>query len=242
MRVMEPEPTLPETGAVRPGSPWPLGATRSADGTNFALWSSAAAAVDLCLFGADGAETRVRLPERTGHVWHGHVPGAGPGQRYGYRVHGPYDPSRGLRCNPAKLLLDPYARAIEGEVQPHDAVLGYAGDPRGPAADQRDSAPYVPRSVVVDDSFAWGGDRPPGVPWADTVIYELHVRGFTRRHPDVPERLRGTYVGLGHPAAVEHLTGLGVTAVELMPVHQFATEPALARRGVTNYWGYNTLG
>ncbi len=232
----------PEPAGPWPGSPLPLGATPDDSGTNFALWSEAADAVDLCLFDVAGTETRIRLAESTDHVRHGYLPGVGPGQRYGYRVHGPYDPSRGLRCNPAKLLIDPYARAIDGSVQLHEAVLGFAGDPYGPAPDGRDSAPYVPRSVVVPDDFAWGEDRPPAVPWQDTVIYELHVRGFTRRHPDVPEHLRGTYAGLAHLAAVEHLTGLGVTAVELLPVHQFTSEPGLQRRGLTNYWGYNTLG
>ncbi|MDP9239962.1 MAG: glycogen debranching enzyme GlgX, partial [Actinomycetota bacterium] len=235
---MSPEPT----GTPWPGSPLPLGATCDGVGTNFALWTEAGEAVDLCLFDVAGTETRIRLTESTDHVRHGYLPVIGAGQRYGYRVHGPYDPSRGLRCNPAKLLLDPYADAITGEVTPDDAVLGNAADPYGSTPDERDSAPFVPRSVVVHDDFAWGDDRPPAVPWQDTVIYELHVRGFTRRHPDVPEPLRGTYAGLAHPAAIEHLTGLGVTAVELLPVHQFMSEPAAVRRGLSNYWGYNTLG
>ena len=225
-----------------PGRPVPLGATWDGEGTNFALWASGAEAVDLCLFDGTGAETRIPLTETTYHCWHGYLPRVGPGQRYGFRVHGPYRPRDGLRHNPHKLLLDPYARAVDGEFRPEPPVFGYAGDPRGDVADTRDSAPYVPRSVVVHDSFPWGGDTRPGTPWEDTVIYELHVRGFTRRHPGVPEQLRGTYAGLAHPAAVEHLTSLGVTAVELLPVQQFVSEPAVTGRGLTNYWGYNTIG
>ena len=179
------------------------------------------------------------LDERTGDVWHGYLPGIAPGQRYGYRVHGRYDPASGSRHEPAKLLTDPYARAIDGDLRLHDAVLG-----TGAAAlpDRRDSAPYVPRSVVVSSSFDWGDDRPPATPWSDTVVYELHVKGFTARHPEVPPALRGTYAGLAHPAAVEHLLRLGVTAVELLPVHHFVSEPHLLRRGMRNHWGYNTLG
>ncbi len=219
----------------------PLGATYDGRGAHFVLWSEAAEAVELCLFGADGAETRIGLTETTDCAWHCYAAGVRPGQRYGYRVHGPYDPSRGHRCNPAKLLQDPYARAIDGELDPNAAVFGAAGDPLATTADPRDSAAFVPRSVVAHDDFDWGDDRRPAVPWADTVIYELHVRGFTRRHPEVPAHLRGSYAGLGHPAAISHLTTLGVTAVELLPVHQFVSEPVVTRRGLTNYWGYNTL-
>jgi isoamylase len=225
-----------------PGRPEPLGATWDGEGTNFALWSAGAEAVELCLFDAAGVETRIPLGESTYHVWHGYLPRIGPGQRYGYRVHGPYRPRDGQRYNPAKLLLDPYARAVDGEFVPHPAVYGWAGDPRADTVDGRDSAPYVPRSVVVHEDFPWGNDTRPRTLWEDTVIYELHVKGFTRRHPGVPEPLRGTYAGLAHPAAIEHLTGLGVTAVELLPAQQFVTEPAVARRGLTNYWGYNTIG
>ena len=226
-----------------PGRPLPLGATWDGEGTNFALWSSGAEAVELCLFDGrgGGGETEARIPltETTYHVWHGYLPRIGPGQRYGYRVHGPYRPRDGLRYNPAKLLLDPYARAVDGGFTPHPAVYGY-GPSDGP--EPQDSAPYVPRSVVVHDAFPWGNDTRPQTPWDDTVIYELHVRGFTQRHPGVPEPLRGTYAGLAHPAAIEHLTGLGVTAVELLPTQQFVTEPAVTRRGLSNYWGYNTIG
>jgi glycogen operon protein len=206
------------------------------------MWSAGAAGVDLCLFGPGGEETRIELEESTYHVWHGYLPRIGPGQRYGYRVRGPYDPSRGLRYNPAKLLLDPYARAIDGGFVPDDAVRGYATDPRTGPADSRDSAPYVPRSVVVSRRDRRGSWNRPAVPWEDTVIYELHVRGFTMAHPEVPEEQRGTFSGLAHPAVVAHLKGLGVTAVELQPVQQFVTEPAVSARGLTNYWGYNTIG
>jgi glycogen operon protein len=236
-------PTGSPAGEVLPGSPAPLGAHWDGTGTNFALWSAAAQAVDLCLFDPDGVEHRHPLEETTHQVWHGRLPGIGPGQRYGYRVHGPYDPFAGLRHNPAKLLLDPYARALDGELRLHPALFGYVGDAvDGSARDDQDSAPYVPRGVVVHDNFPWDGDRPLRTSWSDTVIYELHVKGATMRHPEVPEQLRGTYAGLAHPAFVEHLTALGVTAVELLPVHHFVSEPHLMRRGLSNYWGYNTLG
>ncbi len=227
---------------VWPGRPRPLGATWDGEGTNFAVFAEQADAVELCLFGEDGTERRLELPEVTAHTWHGYVPEVGPEQRYGYRVHGPYEPRRGLRCNPAKLLLDPYARAIEGVVDWDDVVFGYrvGGDDLVP--DERDSAPHVPRSVVVHDGFPWGDDRQPGVPWSDTVIYEAHVRGFTMRHPDVPEHQRGSYAAMGSPAVVEHLVGLGVTTVELQPVHHFISEHAVVRRGLINYWGYNSIG
>jgi isoamylase len=232
---------------VWPGSPTPLGAHWDGTGTNFALWSAGANAVDLCLFDDDGTEHRHRLQETTHQVWHGRLPGIAPGQRYGYRVHGSYDPGSGSRYNPAKLLLDPYARAVDGDLTLDPALFGYVESaPEGGRAesvpDPRDSAPYVPRGVVVHDSFPWDGDRPPATPWSDTVIYEVHVKGATMRHPDVPPALRGTYAGLAHPAFIAHLQALGVTAVELLPVHHFVSEPHLLRRGLTNYWGYNTLG
>jgi glycogen operon protein len=225
-----------------PGSPSPLGAHWDGTGTNFALWSAGAQAVDLCLFDADGTEHRHRLRESTHQVWHARLPGVGPGQRYGYRVHGPYDPSQGLRYNPAKLLLDPYTRAVDGQLTLDPSLFGYRDTPDARTPDDRDSGPHVPRGVVIHDSFPWGGDLPPATSWSDTVIYELHVKGATMRHPEVPPALRGTYAGLGHPAFVEHLTSLGVTAVELLPVHHFVSEPHLLKRGLTNYWGYNTLG
>jgi len=227
---------------VWPGRPEPLGATWDGEGTNFALFSEAAEAVELCIFDDGGGETRVPLTEVTAHVWHGYVPGVVPGQHYGYRVHGPYEPGRGLRFNPAKLLVDPYARAIDRVPEWDDPIYGYTRGAPDDIADPRDSAAHVPWSVVVDTSFPWGDDRQPRTPWHETVIYETHVRGFTARHPDVPEALRGTYAGLAHPVAVEHLTALGVTAVELLPVHHFFSEPLLVERGLRNYWGYNSLG
>jgi isoamylase len=216
-----------------PGRPFPLGASWDGEGTNFALWSSTATGVTVCLFDQDGTETRIALDTATFKIWHGYIPGVGPGQRYGFRVDGPYAPSSGVFHNPAKLLIDPYAKALEGDFTDHPAAY---------ANEVSDSAPYVPRSVVVHDAFPWGDDHHPRVPWDDTVIYEMHVRGFTMRHPGIPKELRGTYAGLAHPAAVEYLSDLGVTAVELMPVHYFVSEPHLQRRGMTNYWGYNSLG
>ena len=228
-----------------PGRPAPLGATWDGEGTNVALYSPGAEAVDVCLFddlpGGGERETRIPLEESTFHVWHGYLPQVGPGQRYGFRVDGPFDPAHGHRYNPSKLLLDPYARAVEGGLHLDDAVFGSVPG-RDRSQQHQDSAPHVPRSVVVHDAFPWGEDVRPGTAWADTVVYELHVKGFTARHPGVPERLRGTYAGLAHPAAVEHLQGLGVTAVELMPVHHFVSEPHLLRRGLTNHWGYNSVG
>ncbi|WP_078911004.1 glycogen debranching protein GlgX [Streptomyces sp. NRRL WC-3742] len=230
-----------------PGSWQPLGARVHSDGTNFALWAPDAEAVDLCLFDDDGHETRHRLTEQTFQVWHGFLPGVTPGTRYGFRVHGRWDPWTGARWNPAKLLLDPYARAVDGDYASHDAACAAVRNwPEASVADtvrdNRDSAPHVPRSVVVHDDDDWFDDHRPKTPWAETVIYELHVRGFTMRHPDVPPPLRGTYAGLAHPAAIAHLTRLGVTAVELLPVHQFASEDHLQARGLVNYWGYNTIG
>ncbi|MDI9582264.1 MAG: glycogen debranching protein GlgX [Thermobispora sp.] len=224
---------------VWPGEPYPLGATWDGVGTNFSVFSEVAERVELCLFADDGTETRVDLPETDGFVWHGYLPGIMPGQRYGYRVHGPYRPEEGHRCNPAKLLLDPYAKAVEGSVRWHEAVFSYHfADGR---LNTEDSAPYMPKNVVINPFFDWGGDRRPRTPYHQTVIYEAHVRGLTMRHPHVPERLRGTYAGLAHPAVIEHLLSIGVTAVELMPVHQFVPEHALVSRGLTNYWGYNTI-
>ncbi|GHA74381.1 glycogen operon protein GlgX homolog [Streptomyces termitum] len=235
-----------------PGAPTPLGARcrtgpDGTRGTNFALWAGGAEAVELCLFDDDGAETRLPLTELTHEIWHGFVPGTGPGQRYGYRVHGRWDPWTGARWNPAKLLLDPYARAVDGDFALPPETYGHVRDwPQQHVADtvrdERDSAPHVPKGVVVRDDDDWSDDRRPKTPWQDSVLYELHVKGFTKLHPGVPEHLRGTYAGLAHPAAVDHLVRLGVTAVELLPVHQFAHEDHLLRRGLTNYWGYNSIG
>ncbi|WEP00439.1 glycogen debranching protein GlgX [Streptomyces sp. FXJ1.172] len=220
------------------GQPYPLGASFDGQGTNFALFSEVAERVDLILLDDAGTETPVRLHEVDGFVWHAYLPGIAPGRRYGYRVHGPWQPSVGHRCNPAKLLLDPYARAVDGQIDNHASL--YERAPEGPAP--ADSAGHSMLGVVTDPYFDWGDDRPPRTPYADSVIYEAHVRGLTRTHPDVPERLRGTYAGLAHPAVLEHLTSLGVTAVELMPVHQFVQDGVLQDRGLVNYWGYNTIG
>jgi glycogen operon protein len=226
---------------VWPGTAYPLGATWDGSGTNFALFSEVADQVELCLFDeGPGAEARVPVTEVDGFVWHCYLPNVGPGQRYGYRVHGPYRPDRGHRCNPAKLLLDPYGKATCGELRWHQAVFSYQhGDPGRMNTD--DSAPFMPRNVVINPYFDWGDDRAPRTPYHETLIYEAHVRGLTVRHPEVPAEQRGSYAGLGHPAVIEHLTRLGVTAVELMPVHQSVPEHALVRRGLTNYWGYNTI-
>jgi glycogen operon protein len=229
---------------TRPGNPYPLGATWDGSGVNFALFSENATGVELSLFDADGHERRVAITERTDQVWHVYLPQARPGLRYGVRVHGPWDPSAGHRFNPAKLLLDPYARAVTETIQWSDALFGYTiGHPDADLArDDRDSARGMPKGVVVDTAFTWGDDRPPRIPWNETVIYELHVKGFTARHPDVAKELRGTYSGLVAPAALDYLRGLGVTAVELMPIHHFVSDKHLVDRGLTNYWGYNSLG
>ncbi|GHF84899.1 glycogen debranching protein GlgX [Streptomyces thermodiastaticus] len=224
--------------AVWSGYPYPLGAHPDAGGTNFALFSEVAERVDLVLVDDDGSHRTVPLTEVDGFVWHGYLPGIGPGQRYGYRVHGPWDPAAGHRCNPNKLLLDPYARAVDGQCDNHRSL--YERTPGGP--DPADSAGHTMLGVVTDPSFDWGDDSPPHRAYSDTVIYEAHVRGLTRTHPDVPPELRGTYAGLAHPAVIEHLTSLGVTAVELMPVHQFVHDGVLQSRGLSNYWGYNTIG
>ncbi|HSO00728.1 MAG TPA: alpha-amylase family glycosyl hydrolase, partial [Candidatus Nanopelagicales bacterium] len=227
---------------IWPGEPYPLGATWDGAGTNFAVFSEVAERVELCLFDEKGSETRVNLPEMSGYVWHGYLPAVGPGQRYGFRVHGPWEPRRGLRCNPSKLLLDPYARAIAGGVTWNEALFSYHfGDPGG-AKNTLDSAPYAPRGVVINPFFDWRNDRPPRRPAHKTVIYEAHVKGLTALHPRIPSELRGTYAGLAHPEMIDYLLWLGVTAVELMPVHQFVHDHFLIDKGLRNYWGYNTLG
>jgi isoamylase len=226
---------------IWPGAAYPLGATWDGSGTNFALFSEVAERVQLCLFDAGGAETRLDLTEVDGFVWHCYLPAVGPGQRYAYRVAGPYEPGKGHRCNPAKLLLDPYAKAVDGSVRWDQALFDYKlGDPS--VRNDDDSAAYMPRNVVINPYFDWTGDRQPRTPYHETVIYEAHVRGLTMRHPQVPPELRGSYSGLASPAVIDHLTRLGVTAIELMPVHQSVSEEHLARRGLTNYWGYNTIG
>ena len=226
------------------GSPYPLGATWDGAGVNFALFSENGTAVDLCVFDANGAEHRVRMAERTDQVWHCYLPDLRPGQRYGYRVHGPYEPRHGHRFNPAKLLVDPYATRIDGGVEWDDRVFGYqiGTDPDDSRADERDSSGNVPRCVVLNPAFVWGKDEQLRIPWEETVIYEVHVKGFTMQHPEVPEELRGTYAGLASLPAIEHLQDLGVTAVELLPVHHHVNDRRLVEMGLTNYWGYNTLG
>ncbi|MBI4485973.1 MAG: hypothetical protein HY655_08190 [Acidobacteria bacterium] len=231
---------------ISPGRPYPLGATWDGHGVNFALFSEHATAVELCLFEsikAHSAAPRVTLVEQTDMVWHAHVPGVRPGQLYGYRVHGPYEPEAGHRFNPAKVVMDPYAKAVARPVRWNDAMFGYRLD--DPAADlsqdERDSAAFAPLAAVVDRAFPWGADRPLRTPWRNTVIYEAHVKGFTARHPEIPRQIRGTYAALATPPIIEHLQRLGVTALELMPVHHHSYDRHLVERGLTNYWGYNTL-
>ena len=229
---------------VWPGRAYPLGATFDGSGTNFALFSEVAERVELCLFDADGVETRIEVTEVDAYVWHCYLPWVQPGQRYGYRVHGPWDPEQGLRCNPHKLLLDPYAKATAGEIDWDQALFSYNfGDPEdSDARNDEDSAPHMTHGVVINPFFDWEGDRRLDYPYSDTVVYEAHVKGLTQLHPDVPEEQRGTYAGLAHPAVIEHLTKLGITAIELMPVHQFVQDSTLLDKGLRNYWGYNTLG
>ncbi|GID92733.1 glycogen debranching protein GlgX [Amorphoplanes digitatis] len=226
---------------VWPGHRYPLGATYDGTGTNFAIFSEVAEAVELCLFDPSGNERKVQLHEQDAFVWHAYLPGVEPGQRYGYRVYGPYDPSRGLRCNPHKLLLDPYARAVDDDVAWHPSLYAYDFDNPDEMSDL-DSAPHMAKGVVVNPYFDWGNDRRPDIPYHHSVIYETHVKGLTERHPDVPDDLRGTYAAIGHPAIIEHFKKLGVTAVELMPVHHFVHDNRLADLGLRNYWGYNTIG
>ncbi|HEY4730416.1 MAG TPA: alpha-amylase family glycosyl hydrolase, partial [Myxococcales bacterium] len=227
---------------IWPGNSYPLGATYDGAGTNFALFSEVATEVELCLVDSTGTEQRFPLPESTGYVWHGYLPAVEPGQRYGYRVHGPWEPEKGLRCNPHKLLIDPYARAIEGHPKWDEAVYPYRPGQDDLVLNGADSGPFMPRSVVTNPYFDWSDDRAPKHPWHETVVYEVHVKGFTQRHPDVPEEHRGKYLGLATPAAIQHLRGLGVTAVELLPIHQFVHSHHLQERGLRNYWGYDTIG
>jgi glycogen operon protein len=228
------------TTQVWPGNDYPLGATYDGTGTNFALFSEVAEKVELCLFDEQGNEERIRLPERDAFVWHAFLPGIQPGQRYGYRVHGPYDPANGQRCNPNKLLLDPYAKAIDGQIDWDESVFGYHFE-SGERNDD-DSAAHMPKCVVINPYFDWGTDRPPRTPYQKSVIYEAHVKGLTMTHPRIPEEIRGTYAAVAHPAIIEHLHSLGITAIELMPVHQFVQDDTLLQKGLRNYWGYNTIG
>lgn len=229
-------------GSIEAGEPDPLGATWDGGGVNFAVFSQNATRIELCLFDETGQEERIPLPERTGHVWHGYVPGLGPGTRYGYRAHGPYRPDEGHRFNPHKLLLDPYARQLAGQLEWDDALFGYDTRARHGdlTFDTRNSARFMPKGVVIDPAFDWEDDRPPRRPLTDTVIYEAHVRGLTMGRRDIP--LRGTFAGLASDPILEHLTRLGITAIELLPVHAFVDDRFLVERGLRNYWGYMTLG
>jgi isoamylase len=227
---------------IWPGRHAPLGATYDGAGTNFSLFSEVATRVDLCLFDASGNESRVELSERTALCWHGYLPDVRPGQRYGYRVHGAWAPEQGYWCNPNKLLLDPYAKAIDGAWNWNEAVFPYHFSEPESSRNDLDSAPFMPKSVVVNPFFDWSGDHRPNTPWHRTVVYETHVKGFTKMHPEIPEDLRGTYSGLAHPVSIRYLQRLGVTAVELLPVHQFVQDATLLERGLRNYWGYNSIG
>lgn len=232
--------------AVWPGEPYPLGATWDGEGVNFALFSEHAEKVELCLFDPKGRRTThtIDLRWQTDQVWHCYLPEARPGTLYGYRVHGPYDPANGHRFNPKKLLLDPYAKDVSGQLRWSDALFGYrVGHPdKDLSIDRRDSAAGMLKSRVVDTAFSWGDDKLLRTPWHDTVIYELHVKGFTAQHPDIPPQFRGTYAGLASAPAIEHLKRLGVTAVELMPTHTFIDDRHLLEKGLHNYWGYNSIG
>jgi isoamylase len=236
------------TITVMPGQPYPQGATFDGAGVNFSLFSENATRVELCLYGdlsdPNRESARIQFSEQTDRVWHAYLSGIKPGIRYGYRVSGPFEPDNGLRFNSAKLLLDPYAKAIDGQLRWDDALFGYdlSNPEDGSSRDDRDSAPFMPKSVVADPYFDWRNDSQLHIPWHDTIIYEVHVKGFTKRHPEIPPELRGTYAGLAHPAAIDYLRALGVTAVELMPIHHSVTERSLAEKGLTNYWGYNSIG
>ena len=233
---------MAKTTPMTLGDPYPLGATYDGSGTNFSLFSEAANRVELCLFDDDGNETRMDLPEVTGFCWHGYLAHAEPGQRYGFRVHGPNAPNEGQRCNPAKLLLDPYAKAVEGQVDWNESLFSYHFDnPEGPL-NEMDSAPHMPKSIIINPYFQWNEDRHPRIPWNRTIIYEMHVKGFTAKFPDLPEELRGTYAGLAAPQVVDYLKQLGITAVELLPVHQFLHSSTLLDKGLRNYWGYDSIG
>jgi isoamylase len=230
----------PSVQHLWPGSAYPLGATYDGSGTNFTLFSEVAESVELCLFDEAGTETKIPMRERDAFVWHGYLPGVQPGQRYGFRVHGPYDPEQGHRCNPAKLLLDPYAKQVEGEVDWDQACFSYNWSDG--SFNDADSAPHMPKSVVISPFFDWDHDRAPRTPYNETVIYEAHVKGLTQTHPGIPEEIRGTYAAVAHPVMLEHYRKIGVTAIELMPVHQFIHDSHLVEDGRRNYWGYNTIG
>jgi glycogen operon protein len=230
-----------------PGSPYPLGATYDGKGVNFTLYAENATGVDLCLFNKKSEKTesaRVRIQERSHHIWHVYIPGLKPGQLYGFRVYGPFEPEHGHRFNPEKFLIDPYAKAVAGDVKWDDSVFAYevGSTEEDLSYNDTDSGPFVPKSVVIDASFNWENDKPPRIPYHQSVIYELHVKGFTNLHPAIPEKIRGTYAALAHPVTIDYIKSLGITAIELMPVHHFIIERHLTERGLSNYWGYNTIG
>ncbi|NMA97529.1 MAG: glycogen debranching enzyme GlgX, partial [Phyllobacteriaceae bacterium] len=236
----------PSRPSLKSGLPFPLGATWDGTGVNFAIFSANATKVELCLFDRAGKREleRVELPEYTDEIWHGYLSDVRPGQLYGYRVYGPYAPSEGHRFNPNKLVLDPYALALHGEIKWHDALFGYRiGGAKGDLVmDRRDSASVMPKCIVVDPAVTWGNDQRPRTHWINTIVYEAHVKGMTARREDVPQQLRGTFAGLAQPQVIDHLVKLGVTAVELMPVQAFFDDRHLIERGLSNYWGYNTIG
>ncbi|KAA0992618.1 glycogen debranching protein GlgX [Dyadobacter sp. UC 10] len=232
---------------LRPGTPYPLGATWTGDGVNFAIFSENATKVELCLFDSPDAQSeniKIEVEEVTHHIWHAYVPGLRPGQLYGYRMHGPFEPENGHRFNPHKLLIDPYAKALSSTVKWDDALFGYqiGSEEEDLSFNETDSAPFIPKSVVVDQHFDWEGDQAPKTPYHETIIYEAHVKGFSRLNPKIPAELQGTYAGIAHPVSIEYLKGLGITALELMPVHDFVPDRHLLEKGLTNYWGYNSLG
>ncbi|TWR26003.1 glycogen debranching protein GlgX [Mucilaginibacter achroorhodeus] len=229
---------------IYPGKPYPLGATWDGNGVNFALYADNATGVELCLFNGDAPEEKIKITERTHQIWHCYLPGVNPGQLYGYRVDGPYDPQNGQRFNVNKLLIDPYAKALSGTIDWHDSLFGYevGNADEDLSYSDTDSAPFIPKSVVIDSAFDWGDDKFPRIPYYQSVIYEMHVKGFTQMHPDIPEEIRGTYAAIGHPASIKYLKELGVTAVELMPIHQFVNDRHLLEKGLSNYWGYNSIG
>jgi len=226
------------------GYPYPLGASWDGSGVNFAIFSAHATQVELCLFDSDGKieHAKITIREKTRNIWHVYIPGLGPGQCYGYRVHGTFEPGQGHRFNPKKLLIDPYAKAISGELSWNDALFGYRLDEDDLSLDTRDSADFIPKAVVIDPAYDWEGVKSPGLDYHESIIYEAHVKGLTRLHPDIPEEIRGTYAGISHPVVLAHLKSLGITAIELMPVHHFVDDRHLLENGLHNYWGYNTIG
>ncbi|MDQ7949659.1 MAG: glycogen debranching enzyme GlgX, partial [Pedobacter sp.] len=228
-----------------PGKPYPLGATWDGKGVNFALYANHATKVELCLFDPENNDTAtetITIAERTRQIWHVYIPGLKPGQCYGYRVHGPYDPNEGHRYNPNKMLIDPYAKAISGGIDWHDSIFGYKIGEDDLSMSETDSGPFMPKSVVIDHQYDWENVKAPQIAYHNTIIYEAHVKGLTILHPEFPEEIRGTYAGIAHPIMIDYLKKLGITAIELMPVHQFVNDRGLVDKGLSNYWGYNSIG